>query len=125
MMLKLIIALLPYEWVGTFITGIRFVLIKVLKSDERKVQTLIDRINQELIKDDRYNLFVIENPELLDIRINSVVDDAIQEYLDLTEDENKSMIELPTYSEETDGETLLGGEMRLTAPYLKRPNNEL
>ena len=124
-MLKLIIALLPYEWIGTFITGIRFVLIKVLKSDERKVQTLIDRINQELIKDDRYNLFVIENPELLDIRINSVVDDAIQEYLDLTEDENKSMIELPTYSEETEGETLLGGEMRLTAPYLKKPNNEL
>jgi len=122
-MLKLFVALLPYEWVGAFITGLRYLLIEVLRSDKEKVQNLIDRINLELIKDDRYNRFVMENPELLRIRIESEVDAAIREYWDLTGDSTEVKLEVPSYSEGTQGDTPLGGGMRLTSPY--KDNNEL
>ena len=118
-MLKLFIALLPYEWIGAFITALRYLLVTVFNSDEVKVQNLIDTINQELIKDDRYNRFVLENPELLAIRIESELDRAIQDYKDLTGDSDEVTIEEPSYTEETTGDTPLGGEMRLTAPYNK------
>lgn len=121
-MIELFIKLLPYQWLGASITAIRYILIVVLRSDEDKVQTLIDRINQEVVKDDRYNRFVIENPDLLDIRIESEIDSAIADY---TRDQNETMIEAPSYSEELDGETLLGGEMRLTSPFTTNNKDEL
>ena len=121
-MLELFMRLLPYEWLGACITAIRYILIVVFRSDEKKVQILIDRINQEAIKDGRYNRFVIENPELLDIRVVSEIDSAISDY---TRDQNETMIEAPSYSEELDGETLLGGEMRLSAPFLTNNEDEL
>ena len=121
-MLELFIRLMPYEWLGASITAIRYILIVVFRSDEKKVQTLIDRINQEVIKDDRYNRFVRENPDLLDIRVGAEIDAAIADY---TRDQNETMIEAPSYSEELDGETLLGGEMRLTSTFITNNDNEL
>ena len=57
-MLELFVKLMPYQWLGASISVIRYVLIVGLRSDEKKVQTLIDRINQEVVKDGRYNRFV-------------------------------------------------------------------
>ena len=53
----------------------------------------------------------------LDSRIERDVDSAIEDYQDLTGDTGEVMIDPPTFNEEVVGETPLGGELRLTAPY--------
>ena len=72
---------------------------------------------------DRYlNSVMIKTPELLDYKVHRDVDFALEDY---TRDTNETMIEAPSYSEELDGETLLGGEMRLTSPFITNNDNEL
>jgi len=109
----------PYQFVGAGIDVLRYLLSKVWKIDPDKIQNLIDAINRDLIKDDRYNRYVLENKELLEIRINAELDRAIERYNDLTGDPEDVTIESPTFTEDLEGDTPLGGELRLTAPYKK------
>lgn len=113
-MIRLLFKVMPYQYLGTLIEVLRYVLVKVFNSDPKEVQKLIDSINQDLVQDDRYNQFVIENEELLGIRIEAEVDKAIEDYTESVQDVTIS----PTYSEkESDGslaQELLGGEMRLS-----------
>ena len=121
-MIRLLFKVMPYQYLGTLIEVLRYVLVKVFNSDPREVQKLIDSINQDLVQDDRYNQFVIENEELLGIRIEAEVDKAIEDYTETLPDVTIN----PTYSEkESDGslaQELLGGEMRLTADFYKEDN---
>jgi hypothetical protein len=105
--------------VGAGIDVLRYLLSKVWKIDPDKIQNLIDAINRDLIKDDRYNRYVLENKELLENRINAELDRAIERYNDLTGDPEDVTIESPTFTEDLEGDTPLGGELRLTAPYKK------
>ena len=67
---------------------------------------------------DKYlNSVMIANPLLLDYKVHRDVDFAIEDYRDLTGDKGEAKIEQPTFTEELEGETLLGGELRLTSPY--------
>ena len=69
---------------------------------------------------DRYlNSVLIANPVLLDYKVHRDVDFAISDYGDLTGDTGEVTIAPPTFTEEQTGETLLGGEIRLTDPFKK------
>ena len=116
-LIRLIFRFLPYQYVGALIDVLSYVLVTILEVDEDKVLDLIDSINKDLIKDDRYNRYVLENEELLQVRIESEIDRAIRDYQDLTGDTGEVKIESPTFTEDLEGETPLGGELRLTAPY--------
>ena len=118
-MFRFLFRFVPYQFVGAGIDVLRYLLSKVWKIDPDKIQNLIDAINRDLIKDDRYNRYVLENKELLEIRINAELDRAIERYNDLTGDPEDVTIESPTFTEDLEGDTPLGGELRLTAPYKK------
>jgi len=77
---------------------------------------LIDEIGQE------FNIRIINElilrvPELLENRIERDVDAAIEDYKNVVEWKEPEI--LPVFSEEKEGETPLGGEMRYRAPWIK------
>ena len=74
---------------------------------------------------DQMNRKIIEDPELLDYRVKRHVDDAINEYERSTGDYGVVRIPSPRYIErpinpelQTGESKLLGGEMRLCAPWV-------
>ena len=82
------------------------------------VKAVVDSPTTKAI--DRYlNSVMINNPLLLDYKVHRDVDFAISDYEALTGNSSEVKIESPTFTEELEGETPLGGELRLTAPYKK------
>ena len=63
------------------------------------------------------NELILRVPELLSARIDRDVSKAIEEYKDMVEWEEPEIV--PVFTEEKEGETPLGGEMRLRAPWIK------
>ena len=122
-MIRFLFMFVPYEYVGAMISVLVYLLHEKMGIDKTTVQQLVDAINQDLIKDDRYNRYVIENEELLNARVEMDVDAAINKY---TADTTPVTITEYNYSEkQSDGslaQELLGGEMRLTADFYKEDN---
>ena len=92
-----------------------------------------DYVNKENVKavaespvtkaiDGYMNSVMIKTPELLDYKVHRDVDFAIEDYQALTGETGEVKIE-STFTEELEGETLLGGPMRRTTTY--ETNNEL
>jgi len=83
---------------------------------------LLDEVQRRYFPQTILNDFVIKDPEKLDRRINRDVDAAIAEYERLTGDDGKVRIPSPRYSEKPpDGsyaQSVLGGEMRICAPWV-------
>jgi hypothetical protein len=86
-------------------------LRKVFKVDEGKVWDLIDEISRKFKIDD-INDVVINNPVLLKRRIKREVDKAIEEYHDKMDEIEPPLA--PKFTEVKEGETPLGGELRLS-----------
>lgn len=122
-MIRFIFRFIPYEYVGAMISALVYLLHEKMGINEETVQQLVDAINKDLIKDDRYNRYVIENEELLNSRVEMDVDAAIDKY---TGDTTPVTITEYNYSEnQSDGslaQELLGGEMRLTSDFYKEDN---
>jgi len=109
----------PVRTIHLYITAIFLSLAVNLishytKADKKNLWLIIDEIGK------KYNIRVINKlilsvPELLSGRIDNEIDKAIDEYnsvLELEEPHNT-----PIFTEETEGETPLGGEMRLRSPW--------
>jgi len=91
-------------------------LSKYTKAEPMRLWALIDEIGRH------YDISVINEvilrvPELLQNRISRDVDKAIDEYKDVVEWEEPKIESV--FSEKKEGETLLGGEMRIRAPWVK------
>ena len=87
-------------------------LHKYLKVSQQTLWDVIDDLGRTFKITDINNL-VLNHSQLLERRIERDVDEAIKDYLE----ETKEPPVKPIFSEEKDGETELGGEMRLTAPW--------
>ena len=87
-------------------------LHKYAKISQQTLWDLIDEIGRTFKIEDINNL-VLNNSQLLERRIERDIDNAIDDYLE----ETKEPPVLPIFTEEKEGETALGGEMRLTAPW--------
>lgn len=98
----------------------RYLIVDRLGVSEKKFMKLIDEVNRKFFKNKKLNDYILADGKWLDARIERDVDSAIEDYISSQPDVT---IDSPTFSEELDGETLLGGEMRLTAPY--HDENEL
>ena len=109
--------------VGLALDVVEYLLLKFTNITHDEFMTLVDNFNREVLNNRILNDYIIQDEEWLNNRIEKDVDSAIDEYLELTKDTREVIIEPPTFSEELSGETLLGGELRLTAPYHKE--NEL
>ena len=102
-----------------YVTALFLSLAVTLVSRFTKVQpktlwAFIDEIGQQFhIR--LINTLILRVPELLSARIDRDLDQAIQEYKDVVEWVEPE----PIFTEEKEGETPLGGEMRIRAPWLK------
>ena len=91
------------------------IAVRFLKVSPLDVWAIIDEIGKQY-KIKLINELILRVPELLDDRIKREVDRAIADYKNVVEWE-ESKIE-PIFTEDEEGSTPLGGEMRLRAPWL-------
>jgi hypothetical protein len=116
------------EWakISIVLEGIIEILSSKFKIDKNKLWKLVDEIQKELLKrgliDDTINDYVINTPELLNQRVESEVDKAIEEYKKIEQPEEKTSI---YYEEEKDGskaQDLLGGAMGIKGAWVDSEN---
>ena len=108
-----------YAAIGLILDVCKGLCIKFLGVTEEQFIEAVDEANRNWFKNQKLNDYVIKNNEWLELRINRDVDTAIEDYKSLTGEPMEVIIEPPTFTEELEGETPLGGELRLTAPYKK------
>jgi len=92
------------------------------KADKRDLWGIIDEIGKE------YNIKVINKliisvPELLSGRISREVDKAIEEYNSMVELKDPT-VPNPTWIDEEEGETPLGGTLGYTYDFIEKENDD-
>lgn len=88
------------------------------KADKKNLWRIIDEIGKQY-RIRVINRLIIDVPELLLGRIDNEIDKAIMEYNSEVQKEEPKII--PIFTEVEDGETPLGGEMRISSPWNKNP----
>ena len=86
------------------------------KADKKNLWHIIDEIGKQY-RIRVINKLIISVPELLSGRINSEIDKAIIEYNSEVKIEDSTLI--PIFSEDNEGDTPLGGEMRIQSSWNK------
>jgi len=111
-----------YAIIGIVLSSMIAVLSQCTGIKQDSIWDLLDEVQRRYFPQTILNDFVIKDPEKLDRRIKRDVDAAISEYERLTGDDGKVRIPSPRYSEKPpDGsyaQSVLGGEMRLCAPWV-------
>ena len=111
-----------YAIIGIVLSSMIAVLSQCTGIKQDGIWDLLDEVQRRYFPQTILNDFVIKDPEKLDRRIKRDVDAAISEYERLTGDDGKVRIPSPRYSEKPpDGsyaQSVLGGEMRLCAPWV-------
>jgi hypothetical protein len=111
-----------YAIIGIVLSSMIAVLSQCSGIKQDSIWDLLDEVQRRYFPQTILNDFVIKDPEKLDRRIKRDVDAAIAEYERLTGDDGKVKIPSPRYSEKPpDGsyaQSVLGGEMRLCAPWV-------
>ena len=111
-----------YAIVGLVLSSTIGLLSQCTGIKHDSIWDLLDEVQRRYFPQTILNDFVIKDPEKLDRRVHRDVDAAIAEYERLTGDDGKVRIPSPRYSEKPpDGsyaQSVLGGEMRLCAPWV-------
>jgi hypothetical protein len=111
-----------YAIIGIVLSSIIAVLSQCSGIKQDSIWDLLDEVQRRYFPQTILNEFILKDPEKLDRRIKRDVDAAIAEYERLTGDDGKVKIPSPRYSEKPpDGsyaQSVLGGEMRLCAPWV-------
>ena len=89
-------------------------LVRFFKVGPMDIWAIIDEIGKHY-KIRVINELILRVPELLSARIDREIQSAIDKYDSMVESEELK----PIFTEVEEGETPLGGEMRLRAPWLK------
>ena len=111
---------------GVILTSSVTLLSQCTGINEKPIYDLIDEVQRKYFPNSQLNDYIIKDPTLLGNRVKRDVDKAIQEYKDLTNEEEPAKIPPPRYSEKpvdtsacyTDECRVLGGEIRLCAPWV-------
>ena len=111
-----------YAIIGIVLSSVIALLSQCTGIKQDSIWDLLDEVQRRYFPQTILNDFIIKDPEKLDRRIHRDVDAAIAEYERLTGDDGKVRIPSPRYSEKPpDGsyaQSVLGGEMRLCAPWV-------
>lgn len=86
------------------------------KADKKNLWRIIDEIGKKY-RIRVINKLIITVPELLLGRIDNEIDNAIMEYNSKVQTEDSTPT--PIFTEEKEGDTPLGGEMRIQSPWNK------
>jgi hypothetical protein len=111
-----------YAIIGIVLSSVIGLLSQCTGIKQDSIWDLLDEVQRRYFSQTILNEFILKDPEKLDRRIKRDVDAAIAEYERLTGDDGKVRIPSPRYSEKPpDGsyaQSVLGGEMRLCAPWV-------
>jgi len=111
-----------YAIIGIVLSSMIAVLSQCTGIKQDSIWDLLDEVQRRYFPQTILNEFILKDPEKLDRRVKRDVDAAIAEYERLTGDNGKVRIPSPRYSEKPpDGsyaQSVLGGEMRLCAPWV-------
>jgi hypothetical protein len=111
-----------YAIIGIVLSSMIAVLSQCSGIKQDSIWDLLDEVQRRYFPQTILNEFILKDPEKLDRRVRRDVDAAIAEYERLTGDDGKVKIPSPRYSEKPpDGsyaQSVLGGEMRLCAPWV-------
>ena len=111
-----------YAIIAIILSSIIATLSQCTGIKQDSIWDLLDEVQRRYFPQTILNDFIIKDPEKLDRRVKRDVDAAIAEYERLTGDDGSAMIRGPKLVERPpDGskaQELLGGEMRLCAPWV-------
>ena len=89
---------------------------------QERLWDLLDEVQRTLFPQTIINDILLQDPGVVERRVERDVDKAIREYEDLTRDSEPPRVPLPRLIEKapdnSEAQKLLGGEMRLCAPWL-------
>ena len=111
-----------YAVIGVIFTSIVAGVSQCTHIPEESIYDFVDEVQRKYFPQTDLNDIIINTPQLLDRRVHRDVDKAIKDYEDLTGDDGSVIIKEPKLVERPpDGskaQELLGGEMRLCAPWV-------
>tara|TARA_R110001606_G_scaffold67956_1_gene155216 strand:- start:139 stop:546 length:408 start_codon:yes stop_codon:yes gene_type:complete len=105
-----------------FINLLITILVNVLKVSPIKLWAVVDSFGRHF-KLNLINQIIIQSPELLDTRIKQDVTDAITSYKDMVEWDESPFPE-PTWIDEKNGETPLGGTLGYSYDFTEKETND-
>jgi len=112
--------------ISVILSGIVATLSQCTGASQERLWDLLDEVQRTLFPGTVINDVLLQDPNIINRRVERDVDKAIREYERLTKDSEPPRVPLPRLIEKAPDEALcyseeckkLGGEMRLCAPWL-------
>ena len=108
--------------ISIVLSGIVATLSQCSGVPQERLWDLLDEVQRSLFPQTIINDVLLQDPGVVERRVERDVDRAIREYEDLTRDSEPPRVPLPRLIEKapdnSEAQRLLGGEMRLCAPWV-------
>jgi len=108
--------------ISLILSGIVATLSQCTGAPQEALWDLLDEVQRSLFPGTIINDVLLQDPGVVDRRVERDVDKAIREYERLTKDSEPPRVPLPRLIEKdpdgSEAQRLLGGEMRLCAPWV-------
>ena len=109
-------------FISIVLSGIVATLSQCTGAPQERLWDLLDEVQRSLFPQTIINDVLLQDPGVVERRVERDVDKAIREYEDLTRDSEPPRVPLPRLIEKapdnSEAQRLLGGEMRLCAPWI-------
>ena len=109
-------------FISIVLSGIVATLSQCSGVPSERLWDLLDEVQRSLFPQTIINDVLLQDPGVVERRVERDVDKAIREYEDLTRDSEPPRVPLPRLIEKapdnSEAQRLLGGEMRLCAPWV-------
>ena len=114
--------------ISAILSGIVATLSQCTGVSPERLWDLLDEVQRNLFPQTIINDVLLQDPGVVERRVERDVDKAIREYEDLTRDSDPPRVPLPRLIEKapdnSEAQRLLGGEMRLCAPWVDNCTQE-
>ena len=108
--------------ISIVLSGIVATLSQCTGASPDRLWDLLDEVQREFFPQTIINDVLLQDPGIVERRVERDVDKAIREYEELTKDSEPPRVPLPRLIEKapdnSEAQRLLGGEMRLCAPWV-------
>jgi len=108
--------------ISIVLSGIVATLSQCSGVPQERLWDLLDEVQRSLFPQTIINDVLLQDPGVVERRVERDVDKAIREYEELTKDTEPPRVPLPRLIEKapdnSEAQKLLGGEMRLCAPWV-------
>ena len=114
--------------ISIVLSGIVATLSQCSGVPSERLWDLLDEVQREFFPQTIINDVLLQDPGVVERRVERDVDKAIREYEELTKDTEPPRVPLPRLIEKapdnSEAQKLLGGEMRLCAPWVDNCTQE-